>query len=57
LVLADGGEGQQFLGENNDAVRAMAPVGGKAAAYLCEDFTCKAPVTEIKALNALLARQ
>jgi len=34
----------------------MSPVDGKPAAYVCENFTCKAPVTEIKALNALLSR-
>jgi len=56
LMLADGGEGQKFLGESNEAVRAMAPVDGKPAAYVCENFTCKAPVTEIKALNTLLSR-
>ena len=56
LMLADGSEGQKFLGESNEAIRAMAPVDGKPAAYVCENFTCKAPVTEIKALNALLSR-
>ena len=56
LILADGGEGQEFFGEKNEAIRAMSPVDGKPAAYVCENFTCKAPVTEIKALNALLSR-
>ncbi len=56
LILADGGVGQQFLGQNNEAIRAMTPVDGKPAAYVCENFACQAPVTEIKALNALLSR-
>ncbi|HST29847.1 MAG TPA: thioredoxin domain-containing protein [Chthoniobacterales bacterium] len=54
-MLADGRDGQRFLGENNEALRAMAPVEGKPAAYVCENFTCKAPVTDIKALNAILS--
>ena len=55
LILADGGEGQQFLGENNEAIRAMTPIDGKPAAYVCENFTCKAPVTGGPELRELLA--
>jgi uncharacterized protein YyaL (SSP411 family) len=54
LLLADGGEGQKFLGERNEAIRAMSLVDGKPAAYVCENFTCKAPVTDPKALSELL---
>jgi uncharacterized protein YyaL (SSP411 family) len=56
LFLADGAESQKYLGEKNEAIRAMSPVDGKPAAYVCENFTCKAPVTDSKALGALLAR-
>ena len=54
LVLADGAEAQKYLGESNDAIRAMSVVEGKAAAYVCENFTCKAPVTDPKQLAELL---
>jgi uncharacterized protein YyaL (SSP411 family) len=54
LLLADGGEGQKFLGERNEAIRTMTPVDGKPAAYVCENFTCKAPVTNPKGLAELL---
>ena len=54
LLLADGGEGQKYLGEKNEAIRAMSLVDGKPAAYVCENFTCKAPVTDSKALAELL---
>ena len=54
VILADGGEGQKFFGEKNEAIAAMSPVDGKAAAYVCENFTCKAPVTDPKALRQLL---
>jgi len=56
LLLADGAEGQKYLGDKNEAIRAMSLFDGKPAAYVCENFTCKAPVTEPKALGALLAR-
>jgi uncharacterized protein YyaL (SSP411 family) len=54
LILADGGNGQSYFGETNEAIRAMAPIDGKPAAYVCENFTCKAPVTDRKALRDLL---
>jgi hypothetical protein len=54
VLLADGGDGQKYLGEKNEAIRAMSLVGGKPAAYVCENFTCKAPVTDPKELAGLL---
>jgi hypothetical protein len=54
LVLADGTDGQKYLGEKNEAIRAMSPIDGKPAAYVCENFTCKAPVTDPKQLAELL---
>ena len=56
LLLADGGGGQKYLGETNEAIRSMSMVNGKPAAYVCEEFTCKAPVTDPKELSDLLSR-
>ena len=55
FVLADGGDGQKYLEEKLDALRGMKPVDGKPAAYVCENFTCKAPVTDPEELGALLS--
>jgi uncharacterized protein YyaL (SSP411 family) len=55
LLRADGGEGQQYLGERLEAIRAMGMVKGKAAAYICENFTCEAPVTDPEALREMLS--
>jgi uncharacterized protein YyaL (SSP411 family) len=56
LLLADGSEDQQYLGTKNEAIRAMSVVDGKPAAYVCENFTCKAPVTDPRGLSGLLTR-
>jgi len=56
LLLADGEEGQKYLGEKNEAIRAMSMVDGNAAAYVCQNFTCKAPVTNTKELAELLSK-
>src|SRR6266576_1536980 len=54
LLWADGAEGQRYLGEKNEAIRAMSMVGGKPAAYVCENFACKAPVTDVDEFRDLL---
>jgi uncharacterized protein YyaL (SSP411 family) len=54
LLLADGGVGQRYLEEKLEALRGMKPVDGKPAAYICENFTCKAPVTDPAKLAVLL---
>ncbi|MBA3962653.1 MAG: thioredoxin domain-containing protein [Chthoniobacterales bacterium] len=56
MLLADGAEGQKYLGEKLAEIREMKPVDGKAAAYVCENFTCKAPVTSPDDLRKLLTR-
>ena len=56
LILADGGDGQKFFSEKNEAIPAMSLIDGKSTAYVCENFTCKAPVTDPKALGKLLSR-
>ena len=33
-------------------VAAMKPAGGRAAAYVCRDFSCRAPVTDVNELDA-----
>src|SRR5437016_12345367 len=57
LLLADTAEGQKYLGEKNEAIRAMSMVAGKAAAYVCENFTCKAPVTDPKEIGRASCRE
>jgi uncharacterized protein len=51
VVLAGGPEGS----ERPELLSERPAVAGKAAAYVCEHFACKAPVTEPQELAAALA--
>jgi len=50
VLLADGGDEVS----QPPGVREMKPVNGKAAAYVCQNFSCQAPVTDAEALGTLL---
>jgi uncharacterized protein YyaL (SSP411 family) len=54
-VLLGGGGGDDV--PKSEAVKQMKPIDGKAAAYVCENFTCQAPVTDVGRLRALLMRR
>jgi hypothetical protein len=54
LLAADGGEGQRWLAGRVPYVAEMKPRDGRATAYVCEDFTCRQPVTEPGELRRLL---
>jgi len=49
------GETQAKMAARLPWLGAMAMVNGRATAYVCQDFTCKAPVTDPVALRTLIA--
>jgi uncharacterized protein YyaL (SSP411 family) len=51
LLYADGGAGQEWLGERIEFIRTVGPLDGKPAAYVCEDFACRLPVTDAEELR------
>ena len=57
ILLADGEENQLFLADNLPFMENVKPMGGKATAYVCSDFTCKMPVTDPMDLKQQLDEQ
>ena len=56
VLLADGGPGQQWLGERLEFVKTVGPIGGRPAAFVCENFVCQLPVSDVAKLRELLAK-
>jgi uncharacterized protein len=52
VVLAGGPEGS----ERPELLRERPAVEGRPAAYVCENFACRAPVTDPSELEAALGR-
>ena len=46
VLAADGGEGQKFLAERIAFLKGIAPIDGRATAYVCENYACQLPTSE-----------
>jgi uncharacterized protein YyaL (SSP411 family) len=56
ILLADGGAGQQWLGERLEFLQTVGLIDEKPAAYVCEDFVCQLPTTDPAQLGDLLRK-
>jgi uncharacterized protein YyaL (SSP411 family) len=56
LILADGGAGQKFFADHVEFMKAVDKIDNKATAYVCENFVCQLPTTDVKKLGELLIR-
>jgi len=57
VLLADGQEGQVYLHKHLPFIKSMTPLAGKATAYICENYACQLPTTEIKVMLELLDKK
>jgi uncharacterized protein YyaL (SSP411 family) len=56
LLLADGAEGQRFLATGLEFLDDLQPLGGKATAFVCVNYTCQMPTTDPAMLRKQLTQ-
>jgi uncharacterized protein len=56
LILADGDAGQRFFAEHVEFMKSVGKIDNKPTAYVCENFVCQLPTTDVKKLAQLLVR-
>ena len=54
VILADGDAGQQFFAKHIEFMKSVGETEGKPTAYVCENFVCQLPTTDLKRLANLL---
>jgi len=54
VLLADGGPGQDFLGQYQPVLKDLAPLENKSTVYLCENFSCQLPTADLAELATRL---
>ena len=56
VLLADSTAGEGWLGQHMAFLKGMKPVHDQPAAYVCENYVCRQPITDPAKLKELLAR-
>ena len=56
LMMADGGEGQQFLAGRVPFFEELRMIGGRPTAYVCRDFVCELPINDIDLLEETIKK-
>jgi uncharacterized protein YyaL (SSP411 family) len=56
LLAADDGPAQAWIAGRAPWMAGMKMIDGRATAYLCEEFTCQAPISDPQSLRARLQR-
>jgi uncharacterized protein YyaL (SSP411 family) len=54
VLLAEGGASQAFLASRVDFFKNLRRLTGKATAYVCQNFACQVPTSDLAAMQKLL---
>jgi uncharacterized protein len=57
VLLADGAEGQKFLSRCVPFYETLGTVNGKQMVYVCENYRCHLPTSDVNELKLLLERE
>jgi uncharacterized protein YyaL (SSP411 family) len=55
ILGADGGEGQAFLASRAKFIDGMKPLNGRPTAYVCKDYACRQPTSDLEEFRKQLA--
>ena len=54
ILLADGKSGQKILASYIPFIESVKMIDGKSTAYICENYACKLPTSDVKVVAELL---
>ncbi|MBI4417689.1 MAG: thioredoxin domain-containing protein, partial [Ignavibacteriales bacterium] len=54
ILLADGGKGQETLASYIPFLRSVSMQGGQSTAYICENYACKLPTSDVGTVAQIL---
>lgn len=54
VILADGGAGQALFAAHVGFIKDVVPLNDRATAYVCKNFVCQLPASDVKALRKIL---
>ena len=54
LLLADGGNGQAFLGKHLEFIQSVKMKDDQATAFVCQDYVCQLPTSDIAVMRKLI---
>lgn len=54
VLLADGGTAQAYLADYLKFIEGVTMIDGKATAYICEDYVCRLPTSDLSVVAGLL---
>ena len=57
VLLVDSPDARAYLAAFHPEIAAMDRVDGKPAAYVCENFACRLPTTDVAQLTGSLTRR